>query len=220
MKGRNPVLSFFVKDAAEDTSVVVVEADSSNYTLPDRNVDMCLLTWWEGNTSKPVVPSNNSGPTISMGLDLGTAGDKLITQSTKSCVDTSTLRTLLSARGLRGDEALAWTARNKVRLTDKQKMCIADNLVAEVLRSLHTGLDKGSIESRTAAVSFAMATGRPGLLDKFISNRDWIGMANFIESYHDNYPGSERTVFSRRRHNEAELIAIGITKPKLAIDPD
>lgn len=211
------ITSITQRKVVEDTSTY-----PDVYAVREVPVDIGLLTWWEGNTSEPVVPSDMSGPTISMGLDLGTAGPELITRSAKKCVDPSTLAVMLSANGLRGPRASAWCRKYELRISDQEKLCIASSLVSTILDIIKADslMQTAPIEVKTAAVSFVMATGRPGLILPFIARNDWSGMASFIGSFHNDWSGPERSYFVKRRKLEADLISLAINNKTVKIDPD
>lgn len=196
------------------SNIIVQEDQCREWDMPEihnLNVDMDVLKDFEGSGLTPYVPSDRSGPTIGHGLDLGNAGSKVVRAVAGHDLSKETLNVLLSAEGLRGNDAILWVRRNPIKISKCQQYKMAVRQYREYLEMIERvvpTIDQAPREVRTATLSFVMHTGRVDAVQPFLQSRDWVSLADKIESYHDSWSGPESLSFQRRRQIEADLVRL------------
>jgi len=193
------------------TSLVVLLSVDARIRVPSALVlsaETCasgLCVHWdpiiafEGFSSKFYVPSETSGPTIGTGIDLGHVGAPNIRRIFGRYVDTATLRTLLSASGLRGSRARSW-CRRAPALTDTQVWAASRKMVVLFRSRLlqeHAWLRSAPPGVLDAVLSFYIHHGSTPRIQDALVRRDLDKLAAALRA---------ETKFTNRRTREADLV--------------
>ena len=171
-----------------------------------------LLSDFEGDGLTPYVPSDKSGPTIALGLDLGTAGKSRVEKILSRVLPRHQVDIALTASGLRGAAARRWVDRHKgfsiSRCEQRKIATIQYSIYLKDIESLVPSFVDAPAEVRTVVLSFAMHTGNINPIKDLVASKSWDALADKIESYHDSWSGPEALAFQKRRKLEAEIISL------------
>jgi hypothetical protein len=216
-----PARRVLSKPAARDTaSCSITSVDSKMFDF-DRN----MIEVFEGSAESLYVPSDRSGPTIGYGLDLGNSDVETIRHILSGVLSPDLTELAITASGKTGPAASRWVDRYRDDLTlDDCQLKIMElreyQFYWNRIDASRPWLDDEPSEIKTAILSFTMHVGNSDMLSKFIDRRDWSGLANFIEHYHDRWSGPEASAFQQRRRREAELIRLASRHHRGPIDYD
>ena len=176
-----------------------------------------VIVSFEGMVTTLYQPSDMSGPTIGVGLDLGTAGDETVRSVLQGLVPAADLDEYLTAQGLHGAAARQWIARHKNLKLDS---CILSAVVQRqchqywhYIVSARPWLVSAPPEVKTAALSFFMHLGTLDPFSRSLAAKDWSAFADELETFNDSVTGDMASNWKRRRHLEAQLVRLIGTKP-------
>lgn len=173
------------------------------FSIPDS----ALIVLLEGCTDTFIVPSKQSGPTISCGVDLNALGTDNVHDIFVGLVPKSTLASIIHASKYKGNHARRWANATRIKLSDTVQHAVFRRALALIWHSVHgEELQTCSPAVQAALLSYAYHTGHLPEDRRKLANMSSTEIAYLLKRRGLSYRGSCKKSFRRRRLLEATFI--------------